>query len=87
METSKIKEYLKSLITDSATDEQLQTFGKIEAEIENMEKEKQDLVEKHEELRKKYIEVIKDVSFKEKPQDQDKPLSLEEAIQEQIEKR
>lgn len=87
MELTKIRELIKSLITDNATDEQLQTFGQINGELENIEKQESDLVEKHEELRKKYIEVIKDTSFKEKLKEDDKPITLEEAIQEQLENR
>lgn len=87
MDLNKVRDLIKSLITDSATDEQLQTFGQITGELENLEKEQANLVEKHEELRKKYIDVIKDVSFNEKPKDDNKPMSLEEAIQEQIDKR
>ena len=87
MDLNKVRDLIKSLITESATDEQLQTFGQITGELENLEKEQANLVEKHEELRKKYIDVIKDVSFNEKPKDENKPMSLEEAIQEQIDKR
>ena len=87
MELTKIRELIKSLITDNATDEQLQTFGQINGELENIERQESDLVEKHEELRKKYIEVIKDTSFKEKLKEDDKPITLEEAIQEQLENR
>lgn len=87
MDLNKVRDLIKSLITESATDEQLQTFGQITGELENLEKEQANLVEKHEELRKKYIDVIKDVSFNEKPKDENKPMTLEEAIQEQIEKR
>ena len=87
MDLNKVRDLIKSLITESATDEQLQTFGQITGELENLEKEQANLVEKHEELRKKYIDVIKDVSFNEKPKDDNKPMTLEEAIQEQIEKR
>ena len=87
MELTKIRELIKSLITESATDEQLQTFGQINGELENLEKQENDLVEKHEELRKKYIDVIKDTSFKEKLKEDDKPITLEEAIQEQLENR
>ena len=87
MDLNKVRDLIKSLITESATDEQLQTFGQITGELENLEKEQANLVEKHEELRKKYIDVIKDVSFNEKPKDDNKPMSLEEAIQEQIDKR
>ena len=65
MDLNKVRDLIKSLITESATDEQLQTFGQITGELENLEKEQANLVEKHEELRKKYIDVIKDVFYNE----------------------
>ena len=87
-ETNKLKDLVKGLINDSTTTEQVEQIGGIVQEIDNMEKEYTDLLNKHEELRKKYIAAVKDSTFKEKPKDEEqKPLSLEECISEEIEKR
>ena len=88
MKYEKIREMLKGLITDSTPTEEVEKIGKISGEIDNLEKEDKDFLEKHESLRKKYIEVVKDTSFKEPPKDEEnKPKSLEECFQEQINKR
>lgn len=88
MDFNKIKELLKGLITDSMSTEDVEKVGAITQEVDNAEKEYTGFVEKHEELRKKYIDVIKDTSFKEKPkEDNPDPKTLEDCIQEQIAKR
>ena len=46
------------------------------------------MIQKHEELRKKYVEAIKNTSFTEKPKEENpQPKTLEECIQEEISKR
>ena len=89
MDFTKIKELLKGLITDSTPTEEVEAIGKISGEIDNLEQEEQDFIAKHEELRKKYIEVIKDSNFKgiTKEEGNPQPKTLEECFQEQIEKR
>lgn len=88
MDFIKIKELLKGLITESTSTEEAEKVGAITQEVDNAEKEYAGFVEKHEELRKKYIDVIKDTSFKEKPKEENPdPKSLEDCIQEQIAKR
>lgn len=88
MDLSKIKDMLKGLVKDSTSTEDVEQIGAIVQELDNSEKEYTDLVIAHEDLRKKYINAIKDTSFKEKPKSEDpKPISLEEAIQAEIEKR
>ena len=88
MDLSKIKEMLKELINDSTTTEQVEQIGAINQELENADKEYTDLVAKQEDLRKKYIEVVKDTSFTQKPKDEpEQPKSLEDCIQAEIEKR
>lgn len=88
MDFIKIKELLKGLITESTSTEEAEKVGAITQEVDNAEKEYAGFVEKHEELRKKYIDVIKDTSFKEKPKEENPdPKSLENCIQEQIAKR
>ena len=89
MDFNKVRELLKGLINDSTPTEEVEKIGKISGEIDNLEKEENDFIQKHEELRKKYIDVIKDSSFKPSNEDEDKekPKSLEECFQEQIDKR
>ena len=89
MDFSKIKELLKGLITDSTPTEEVEAIGKISGEIENLEKEDESFIKSHEDLRRKYIEVIKETSFKGAPKEDDtpKPMTLEECFQAQIDKR
>ena len=89
MDFNKVRELLKGLITDSTPTEDVEKIGKISGEIDNLEKEEQDFLQKHEDLRKKYIEVIKDTNFKPSKNDEDnpQPKSLEDCFQEQIDKR
>lgn len=89
MDFNKIRELLKNLIDDSTSTEKVEAIGKISGEIDNLENEEKDFIQKHEELRKKYIDVIKDSSFKGAPKDEEQPKakSLEECFQEQVEKR
>ena len=85
---NKVREMLKSLITDTATDEQLQLFGKISGEIDNLENQEKEMIQSHEDLRKKYIDAIKDTSFQGKSkEDNPAPKSLEECMQEIIDNR
>lgn len=89
MDFNRVRELLKGLITDSTPTEEVEKIGKISGEIDNLEKEEQDFLKSHEDLRKKYIEVIKDTSFKGAPKEEDnpQPKTLEECFQEQIAKR
>ena len=85
---NKVREMLKSLITDTATDEQLQLFGKISGEIDNLENQEKEMIQSHEDLRKKYIDAIKDTSFQGRPKEENPaPKSLEECMQEIIDNR
>ena len=88
MDLSKIKEMLKGLINDTTPTEDVEKVGAICQELDNAESEFTDLVTKQEDLRKKYIEAIKDTSFKQKPKEENpQPKSLEDCIQAEIEKR
>lgn len=89
MEFTKIREMLKNLIDDSTSTEKVEAIGKISGELDRAEQEQKDLIQKQEDLRKKYIKAITETSFKDVPDDENKvqPKSLEECIQEQIEKR
>ena len=86
---NKVRELLKGLITDSASTELVEQVGAISNELDNAEKEEKDFIQKHEELRKKYIQVIKDSNFKGAPAEEDnpQPKTLEECFAEEIAKR
>ena len=88
MDFNQIKELLKGLITENTSTEDVQKIGAISQELDNKEKEEADLLQKHEDLRKKYIEAVKDTSFMQKPKEEEpQAKTLEQCIQEQIEKR
>lgn len=89
MDFNKVKELLKGLITDSTPTEEVEAIGKISGAIDELENQEKELIQSHEDLRKKYIEVIKDTSFKGAPQEENdpQPKSLEECFAEEIAKR
>lgn len=88
MDFNQIKELLKGLITENTPTEDVQKIGAISQELDNKEKEVADLLQKQDDLRKKYIEAVKDTSFMQKPKDEEsQPKSLEDCIQEEISKR
>ena len=89
MDFIQVRELLKGLITDSTPTEDVEKIGKISGAIDELEKEELTLINSHEDLRKKYIDVIKDTSFKGQPkQDENpQPKSLEECMQEVISQR
>lgn len=89
MDFNQVRELLKGLITDSTSTETVEQIGKINAGIDELEKEELALISSHEELRKKYIDVIKDTSFKGQPKQEEnpEPKSLEECMQEVISQR
>ena len=89
MDFTKIRELLNNLITDSTPTEEVEAITKISVAVDDLEAQEQDLIKSHEDLRKKYIEVIKDTAFKGAPQEENnpQPKSLEECFQEQIAKR
>lgn len=89
MDFNQVRELLKGLITDSTSTETVEQIGKINAGIDELEKEELALISSHEDLRKKYIDVIKDTSFKGQPKQEEnpQPKSLEECMQEVISQR
>lgn len=89
MDFNQVRELLKGLITDSTSTETVEQIGKINAGIDELEKEELALINSHEDLRKKYIDVIKDTSFKGQPKQEEnpQPKSLEECMQEVISQR
>ena len=88
MDFEKVRELLKDLIKDSTPTEEVEKIGGIVQEIDNSEKEFNEFVEKHDELRKKYIEAVKNSTFKEAPREENQePKSFEDCIQAEINKR
>ena len=89
MDFNQVRELLKGLITDSTSTEDVEKIGKISGAIDELEKEELTLINSHEDFRKKYIDVIKDTSFKGQPKQEEnpQPKSLEECMQEVISQR
>ena len=88
MDWNKLKESLKGLITDSTSTEDVEKITGIVKDVEGAETESNDLLQKHEELRVKYIEAVKNTTFPSKPKEEKpRPKSLEECIQETVAKR
>lgn len=89
MDYSQVRELLKGLIKDSTPTEEVEAIGKISGAIDELEKDNNSLIQSQEELRKKYIEAIKQTAFKGAPQEDNdpKPKTLEECFQEEIAKR
>lgn len=89
MDFNQVRELLKGLITDSTSTEDVEKIGKISGAIDELEKDELALINSHEDLRKKYIDVIKDTSFKGQPKQEEnpQPKSLEECMQEVISQR
>lgn len=61
---NKIKDFLKGLIKDGTSAEEAEQIGMALSEVKRIEEEHASLVQSHEELRKKYVKVIRDNSFK-----------------------
>ena len=88
MDFAKIRELLKGLVNDSLPTEEVEKIGGIVQEVDNSEKEFNEFVVKHDDLRKKYIEAVKTSAFQEKPQDEpEQPKTLEECLKAEIAKR
>lgn len=88
MDYNKIKELIRSLVHDSTSTEDAEKIGQINQSIDEAEKEHNELITKHEELRGKYIKSITDTSFNEKPKEENpQPKSLEDCLQEVIDNR
>lgn len=87
---AKIIESLKGLITENTSAEEAEKIAGIVKDVEAAKQESDDLLIKHEELRQKYITALKQTAFNNDPKpnpDDDKPKTLEECIEEVIEKR
>ena len=88
MDWNKLKEGLKALITDSTPTEDVEKITGFVKDIESAEAESNDMLQRHDDLRKKYIEAVKNSTFSEKPKDDNpQPKTFEQCVQEQIDKR
>ena len=88
MDFTKIRELLKGLVNDSLPTEEVEKIGAVVQELDNAETEFNDFVVKHDDLRKKYIEAVKNSTFQEAPkEEQDQPKTFEQCIEEQIANR
>ena len=88
MDFAKIRELLKGLVNDSLPTEEVEKIGAVVQEVDNAEREFNEFVLKHDELRKKYIEAVKNSTFQEAPKDENpQPKTLEECLNAEIAKR
>jgi len=89
MDLTKVKEGLKSFINENTRQEEVEKIGELVNEIEKAETEEKELIEKHEALRIKYVEAVKNSAFKDNPspKQDDTPKSFEECINDTISKR
>ena len=58
-----LREGIQSLITEKSSVEEAERIGKLSAQIDSIEQEQNALIESKEELRKKYVESVKNASF------------------------
>lgn len=80
MDLELLKKEINGLVDEKTTPEVAEKIGKLNAIVENLEKENNESIAKFEDLRKKYVNLVKDYPFtpsKEK-KEEDSPLSLEE---------
>ena len=71
MDFKNIKKILSDLITDKTSPEDAEKIGGAIKEVEKTEEEMTAFAEKHEELRQKYVNSIKNSTFKEAPEEAD----------------
>ena len=69
MDFKNVKKILSDLITDNTSPEDAEKIGGAIKEVENTEKEMVAFAEKHEELRQKYVNAVKNSTFKEAPEE------------------
>lgn len=88
---SKMIEKVKSLATNSSSTEEVETIGGLVKDLETLNTEREDMTKKHEDLRNKYIDVIKSAPLPNNEVKDDNhdnhPKSLEDCFNEQIAKR
>lgn len=62
-----LRESIQSLITEKSSPEEAEKIGKLSVALDNLEQEQNALIESKEELRKKYVESVKNSAFGGKP--------------------
>lgn len=84
-----IREALQSIITDDMKPEEAEKICQIANDLELQEKEQDEFITRHEELRKNYVEAIKHSTFGKKAEEveNNSPRSLEECIDDVIKQR
>ena len=89
MDYKKLKETLKGLIRENTTPEDTEIIANVVNQIDEAEKESNELLEKHEDLRQKYINAVRNSVFGGNPKEQenDTPKTLEECIEAVINER
>lgn len=56
-------EKIKSMINEKSTDEEIKSFQEIANNLESAMKDEEELAKKYDDLRSKYVEMIKNYSF------------------------
>ena len=89
MDYKKLKETLKGLIKENTTQEDTELIANIVNQIDEAEKESNELLEKHEDLRQKYINAVRNsvCGGNPKEKEDDTPKTLEECIENVINER
>ena len=58
-----LRESIQSLISEKSSTEEAEKIGKLSVVLDNLEQEQNALIESKEELRRKYVESVKNGSF------------------------
>lgn len=90
MDLNGLKERIQNLLKDDTSPEDAQEIGAILQEVDSIEKERTELVQSQEQLRRKYIESLKQSSFGEEPKpavDDSHEVSFEECVANVIQER
>ena len=87
MDFKELRESIKNAFSSSdLTPEQAESLGKINAKVDQLEDENNKMIKGYDELRVKYINLVKDTSFKEEPTKQNEdsePKTMMECLAEE----
>ena len=86
MDFKELRESIKNAFSSSdLTPEQAESLGKINANVDQLEAENDKMIKGYDELRVKYINLVKDTSFKEEPtkHEDSKPKTMMECLAEE----
>lgn len=89
MDYNTIREMLKGLISENTTDTDVEKITNIVSEIDKAEQESNDLLQKNEALREKYINAVRNSAFGGNPKENldSTPKTFEDCVQEVIDNR